>query len=170
MMDAVAALEPKLTLDVACGTGFVTGRLRGEVLGIDQSEKMLDLARRRCPRATFVRADALQLPFEDGAFERAFASHFYGHLEEPDRLRFLTEARRVAPELVIVDAALQGGKERSEWQDRVLKDGSSWTVFKRFFTPDALISELGGGEVVHAGYWFVAVASQSAASAASQAA
>jgi len=39
-------------------------------------------------------------------------------------------------------------------------------VFKRFFTPETLLSELGGGEVVHAGRWFVAVISPSAAAAA----
>jgi ubiquinone/menaquinone biosynthesis C-methylase UbiE len=165
LMDAVAALAPKRTLDVACGTGFVTGRLRGDIVGVDQSDRMLDVARKRCPRARFVRGDALNLPFEGGTFERAFASHFYGHLEDEERVRFLAEARRVAGELVIADAALHGGKERTEWQERVLKDGSRWKVFKRFFTPETLLSELGGGEVVHAGRWFVAVVSPTAAPA-----
>jgi ubiquinone/menaquinone biosynthesis C-methylase UbiE len=169
LMEAVAALAPKRTLDVACGTGFVTGRLRGEVVGIDQSERMLKMARLRCPRARFVLGDGLDLPFEDGTFGRAFASHFYGHLEEPERLQFLAEARRVADELVIADAALHGGKERSEWQERVLKDGSRWTVFKRFFTPETLLAELGGGEVVHAGRWFIAVTSPSPRTAAASA-
>jgi len=166
LMDAVAALSPKRTLDVACGTGFVTGRLRGEIVGIDQSDRMLNMARRRCPRATFIHGDALQLPFEDGTFERAFASHFYGHLEEPERVQFLAETRRVAGEIVIADAALHGGKERFEWQERVLKDGSRWNVYKRFFTPETLLAELGGGEVVHAGRWFVAVVSQTKTAAA----
>jgi hypothetical protein len=30
-------------------------------------------------------------------------------------------------------------------------------VFKRWFEPDELRAELGGGDVVHAGRWFVAV-------------
>ena len=67
---------------------------------------MLAVAAEQAPDATFVQGDALDLPFEDGAFERVFTSHFYGHLEEDDRERFLAEARRVAPELVVVDAAL----------------------------------------------------------------
>jgi len=103
--------------------------------------------------------DALELPFEDGSFERVFASHFYGHLEEADRLRFIGEARRVAPELVIVDSALQGGIERSEWQDRVLKDGSEWRVYKRYLSTGTLLSELGGGGTLHSGRWFIAVRS-----------
>jgi demethylmenaquinone methyltransferase/2-methoxy-6-polyprenyl-1,4-benzoquinol methylase len=157
LMEMLEHLPPKRTLDVACGTGFVTGRLRGEVVGIDQSEAMLKVARRRNPRATFVHGDALALPFADGSFERVFSSHLDGHLEEDERVQFLAEARRVAPELVVVDAALHGGGERSEWQDRVLKDGSSWKVYKRFFSPETLTKELGGGDVVHAGRWFVAV-------------
>jgi ubiquinone/menaquinone biosynthesis C-methylase UbiE len=162
LMTALEGLAPKRTLDVACGTGFVTMRLRGEVVGVDQSPAMLAMAKRRNPRVTFVRADGLELPFADGSFERVFASHFYGHLEDADRRRFLGEARRLAPELVIVDAALHGGAERSEWQERVLKDGSRWTVFKRFFDAATLVAELGGGEIVHAGRWFLAVRSPAA--------
>jgi ubiquinone/menaquinone biosynthesis C-methylase UbiE len=159
LMAALEGLAPRRTLDVACGTGFVTTRLPGQIVGLDHSAAMLQVATERNPGATFVRGDALVLPFEDGAFERVFASHFYGHLEEPERLRFLVEARRVGRELVVVDAALHGGIERSEWQERVLKDGSRWRVFKRFFDAPTLLSELGGGDIVHAGRWFVAVCS-----------
>lgn len=72
------------------------------------------------------------------------------------------EARRVAPELVVVDAALRDGVQPEEWQERVLNDGSRWTVFKRYFAPEALVTELGGGEVLHAGRWFVVVRSPAA--------
>jgi len=119
---------------------------------------MLDVAREQAPNATYVAGDGLDLPFEDGSFERVFTSHFYGHLEEGDRDRFLVEARRVAPELVVFDAALHGGEPRAEQQERTLNDGSSWTVYKRFFTGDALLAELGGGTVLHEGRWFVLVA------------
>jgi ubiquinone/menaquinone biosynthesis C-methylase UbiE len=153
----IRSLPPKRTLDVACGTGFVTRFLAGEVVGLDQSEAMLEVARGQAPDATFVRGDGLDLPFADGSFERLFASHFYGHLEEDDRTRFLAEARRVAPELVVFDAALHGGEARAEWQERVLEDGSRWQVYKRFFTGDRLLQELGGGTILHEGRWFVLV-------------
>jgi ubiquinone/menaquinone biosynthesis C-methylase UbiE len=156
---ALEALPPARTLDVACGTGFLTRHLPGEIVGLDQSESMLDEARRQAPDATYVRGDALALAFEDGAFERVFTGHFYGHLEPPEREAFLGEARRVAPELVIVDSAVQPDIPREEWQERVLNDGSSWQVFKRYFEPEALATELGGGDTVFAGRWFVAVRS-----------
>ena len=155
--EAIRALPPKRTLDVACGTGFVTRFLPGEVTALDQSDAMLEVAREQAPTATFVQADALELPFPDRAFQRLFTSHFYGHLEEADRERFLAEARRVASELVVFDAALHDGEPRFEWQERVLNDGTHWTVYKRFFTGEGLLAELGGGQVVHEGRWFLLV-------------
>jgi ubiquinone/menaquinone biosynthesis C-methylase UbiE len=160
LLETLERLPAKRTLDVACGTGFVTMHLPGEIVGLDQSDAMLELAANRVPDAEFAVGDALALPFDDDAFERVFTSHFYGHLGESERLRFLAEARRVAPELVVVDSSTQGGVERAEWQDRVLKDGSRWRVYKRYFGTGTLLSELGGGELLHSGRWFVAVRSQ----------
>ena len=151
------ALPAAKTLDVACGTGFLTRHLPGEIVGLDQSESMLDEARRQAPNATYVQSDALVLPFEDGSFGRVFTGHFYGHLDEPEREAFLDEARRVAPELVIVDSAIQPDVPVEEWQERILNDGTRWEVFKRYFAPEALAAELGGGSTVFAGRWFVAV-------------
>ncbi len=154
---AIGRLPPRTTLDVACGTGFVTRHLPGEVTGFDQSDEMLAVAAEQAPEATYVQGDALDLPFADGDFERLFTSHFYGHLEEGDRERFLDEARRVATELVVFDAGLHDGEPRFEWQERLLKDGSRWEVYKRFFTGRQLLDELGGGGVLFEGRWFVLV-------------
>jgi ubiquinone/menaquinone biosynthesis C-methylase UbiE len=157
LADTLWALPPARTLDVACGTGYATRWLPGEITGLDQSKRMLAIAAERLPDAHFVRGDALELPFDDGAFERLATMNFYGHLEEEDRVRFIAEARRVASELVVVDAALREDTQPEEWQERVLKDGSRWTVYKRFFTPQQLLAELGGGETLYAGRWFVCV-------------
>jgi ubiquinone/menaquinone biosynthesis C-methylase UbiE len=156
----VAALAPGRTLDVACGTGFLTQYLRGEVTGLDQSEQMLAIAGHRVPGGTFVAGDALELPFDDGAFDRVFTGHFYGHLAGSDRERFLAEARRVAPELIVADSAVRPDHEREEWQERKLNDGSRFQVYKRYFDAVELVEELGGGEVLHASPWFVVVRAQ----------
>ena len=47
--------------------------------------------------------------------------------------------------------------EAVEWQERVLKDRSTWQVYKRFFTAAVLAEELGGGETLYESRWFVAV-------------
>jgi ubiquinone/menaquinone biosynthesis C-methylase UbiE len=160
MEEAVATMPAARTLDIACGTGWLTQHLPGEVVGLDASPSMLEVAAARVPQAEFLVGDALDLPFEDGAFERVTSGHFYGHLEEADRVRFLAETRRVAPELVVIDSALHDGVEAVEWQERVLNDGSRWEVYKRYFVASELADELGGGDVLFDGNWFVVVRSR----------
>jgi len=152
----VAELPAVRTLDIACGTGFLTRHLKGDVVALDASARMLEVARRQAPNARFVEGDALALSFEDDAFDRVFASYFYCHLQEAERERFLAEARRVAPELVVVGSVPGKGDALARWEARRLKDGSRWTVYKRVFTGAELAGEL-GGRVVFEGDWFVVV-------------
>ena len=154
---ALEALPPARTLDIACGSGYFTRYLPGEVVALDQSASMIEVAYERQAADDYVLGDASQLPFPDRSFERAFSGHFYGHLQAPERAAFLAEARRVANELVILDSALHEGVEPEEWQERRLKDGSHWQVYKRYFEPEQLLDELGGGHIVFAGRWFVTV-------------
>jgi demethylmenaquinone methyltransferase/2-methoxy-6-polyprenyl-1,4-benzoquinol methylase len=155
VLDAVRALEPRRTLDVACGTAFVTRHLRGEVTGLDQSATMVQIAAARLPDGRAVQGDAVPLPFADASFDRVFTGHFYGHLPTVEREAFLREVRRVAGELVVVDSALRPGVPPEEWQERVLNDGSRHRVFKRYLTAAQLAAEI-GGEVLLEGRWFVA--------------
>ena len=155
----IEALEPARTLDVGCGTGFLTRSLRGRVVGLDASAAMLDIACRQAPDAIFVQGSALSLPFPDLSFDRLFASHVYGHLDGDERRRFLQEARRVAAELVIVDTAPMQGFPDGSVQLRGLADGSRWKVFKQPFTAARLLAELGHGDVLHEGDYFVMVRS-----------
>jgi SAM-dependent methyltransferase len=75
--DALHLGGDQRVLDVACGpgnfTGFFAGRLSGDgfVIGLDNSAAMLERAARdnSCARAVYMRADALSLPFSDGAFD-----------------------------------------------------------------------------------------------------
>jgi SAM-dependent methyltransferase len=159
VVDTIAALPDAHTLDVACGTGFLTRHLRGAVTGLDASTRMLEVASRQMPAATFVQGDGLALPFGDDAFDRVLTGHFYGHLDERQRTAFRDEARRVAPELVVVDASRRHSPVPEEWSQRALQDGSTWEVYKRYFDPHDLLDELGGGDVLFAGDWFVVVRS-----------
>jgi SAM-dependent methyltransferase len=155
LIEALRALPPARTLDIACGTAFLGRHLPGDVTGLDASPAMRAIARERLPRV--VEGDALDPPFPDGSFERAATGHFYGHLEAPDRERFLARARRLAPELLVIDSARHDDVPAERMDPRVLSDGSRHEVFKRWFDPPQLLAELGGGEIVHAGKWFVAV-------------
>jgi ubiquinone/menaquinone biosynthesis C-methylase UbiE len=154
---ALRSLSFRTILDVACGTGFLTRHLAARIVALDQSRSMLQVAQQRLSRGAVVQGDGLSLPFQTGSFECVSAGHFYGHLRRPERERFLTEARRVAKHVLIIDAGLHGQFGTEEVQQRILKDGSQHTVYKRYFAADQLTGELGGGHVLHAGHWFVAV-------------
>ena len=51
------------TLDIACGSGFLTRHVSGLVVGLDQSRSMVDLAQSRLPDGMVMVGDALDLPF-----------------------------------------------------------------------------------------------------------
>src|SRR5215469_9234546 len=104
IVELVASLPPGRTLDVACGTGFLTRHLRGFVVGVDQSPAMVAIAQSRMPDGLAIVGDALHLVVADGAFGRVFTGHFYGHLPAAGRQVFLSEARRAAGELVVIDS------------------------------------------------------------------
>ena len=71
-------------LDLGCGTGEPVARYLLEkgfrVVGVDESEKMLEIARRVVPGAVFVRADMGALSLE-GAFAAAVAWDSVFHVE-----------------------------------------------------------------------------------------
>ena len=153
----VGALPPARTLDVACGSGFLTRHLKGFVVGIDQSPAMAAVAQSRLPDGVAMVGDALSLPFPDGAFDRVMTGHFYGHLPADERVRFLVEAERVGEGLIVIDSALRDGVVAEQWQERVLNDGSHHQVYKRYLTGPQLADEI-GGRVLLDGDWFVAAA------------
>lgn len=101
----LAAPQPgERVLDVCCGTGDLAWRFarRGaDVTGLDFSEPMLTIARRRrhAPSSIlhpprFMQGDALQLPFPDGTFD--IVSVGYGLRNLAGWERGLEEMRRVA--------------------------------------------------------------------------
>jgi demethylmenaquinone methyltransferase/2-methoxy-6-polyprenyl-1,4-benzoquinol methylase len=155
VVQLAASLPPARTLDVACGTGFLTRHLRGSTVGVDQSRAMVALTRSRLSGGTALVSDALHLAFADQAFDRVFTGHFYGHLPTAERQAFLAEARRVAGELIVIDSARRPGIDQEQWQERVLNDGSRHHVYKRYFDAAGLAAEL-DGEPLFDGTWFVA--------------
>jgi ubiquinone/menaquinone biosynthesis C-methylase UbiE len=148
------ALPAGRSLDVACGTAFLTRHLEGMVVGLDQSRAMVAVATSRLRESGVLLGDALHLPVAANSFERAVSGHFYGHLPPPEREMFLSEVHRVAGELVVVDSALRPGVGAEQQQERVLNDGSRHQVYKRYLSAEQLAAEI-GGEPLFDGRWFV---------------
>lgn len=83
-------------LDLACGPGFVSeaaAAAGADPVGLDVAPGMVQAARARCPGLTFVEGDALNLPFDDGAFDAVTMNFGILHLSEPERA--MAQARRV---------------------------------------------------------------------------
>lgn len=99
---AAAVEEASLAsvLDVGCGNGFLHWALERrfqKVVGLDSSRQMLERNPCRCKCL----GSAVDLPFPDNCFDVVTASHLLHHLTATDRLRALSEMRRVARRAVV---------------------------------------------------------------------
>jgi demethylmenaquinone methyltransferase / 2-methoxy-6-polyprenyl-1,4-benzoquinol methylase len=83
-------------LDVATGTGDLAielARRGASVVGLDFSERMLELARAKAPAIEFVQGNALELAFEDASFDAVTVG--FGARNFSDLARGLRELARV---------------------------------------------------------------------------
>jgi demethylmenaquinone methyltransferase/2-methoxy-6-polyprenyl-1,4-benzoquinol methylase len=103
LVGAIAPRPGERVLDVATGTGLVAlalARSGCEVVALDQSEPMLDMARTRLARAgiparrvRFLAGEAERLPFEDGEFDALTFTYLLRYVD--DRGATLRELARV---------------------------------------------------------------------------
>lgn len=88
--------RPKKVLDVGCGTGFFTSKIKkvtgAEVYGIDISKKALKLARKHGIRTGLADLNK-RFPFKDGEFDMVNCGEVIEHMYNPDNL--LREINRV---------------------------------------------------------------------------
>jgi SAM-dependent methyltransferase len=93
--DAVAEFAPRRVLEVGSGQGELAERIvretGAEVVAVDQSERMVELARARGVDARV--GDVQSLPFEDASFDCALAAWMLYHV--PDLDRALAELARM---------------------------------------------------------------------------
>jgi SAM-dependent methyltransferase len=114
MIEALGRRRVSL-LDVGSGSADIPERIvswargRGievECVALDLNEIIAVEARRRTaiyPEIGVVRADALNLPFEDCSFDFALASLFMHHLESPQAARLIKSLARVARVAFIIN-------------------------------------------------------------------
>jgi SAM-dependent methyltransferase len=92
---AVAEFSPRRVLEAGCGEGELSERIQkeldAEVVAVDQSERMVELARARGVDARV--GDVQDLPFADGSFDVAIAAWMLYHV--PDLDLALSELARV---------------------------------------------------------------------------
>lgn len=85
-------------LDVGCGTGLVHPYLIdyvAELHGVDVSRESLSIARKNNPLASYVPYDGKTLPYENGAFDCAYAICVLHHVPVPQWQAVILEMTRV---------------------------------------------------------------------------
>jgi demethylmenaquinone methyltransferase/2-methoxy-6-polyprenyl-1,4-benzoquinol methylase len=125
-------------LDVATGTGDLALELArhvapgGQVIGVDFSERMLELAREKAARSApanvglqFQAANALELPFADGQFDAATVGFGVRNFAELDQgLREISRVVRPGGRVVILEMTTPQRPPLSTffslWFDRVV--------------------------------------------------
>ncbi len=127
LVDEANSCSATKILDICTGTGevvkeFGTRGIGREIVGLDLSEEMLDIARKKITRKNlasrikFLKADAQDLPFPSETFD--LVSMAFG-------LRNISEPRRAIEEM-----------------NRVLKKGGKALILEFTLPPNALLREL----------------------------
>lgn len=93
LVSSLGIREGDRVLDIACGTGVITGILHDltetDVLGIDLSDRMIDLAKEKykgISGVSFIEGDFLTYPFESSSYDFAVIYNAYPHFLEPECL------------------------------------------------------------------------------------
>ncbi|MBF0570841.1 MAG: methyltransferase domain-containing protein [Candidatus Omnitrophica bacterium] len=90
--------KPSALLDVGCGTGYLTGKLKdffpqSLVIGLDFAQGMLEASRLKHENITWILADGNNLPFSKGRFDIVVSNLAYQWAE--DLSHAFSEAKRV---------------------------------------------------------------------------
>lgn len=99
ILSRVKIEDKHFLLDIGCGTGNFLGWYFNNgssqpVFGIDISFEMIKLAHEKYPEINFLVADADNLPFRNGSFDKLFS---ITHLQNmPDPIITLNEMNRIA--------------------------------------------------------------------------
>lgn len=119
-----AAKRPQRVLELAAGTGALTRELvpmvaSAAITATDLSADMVELGRANAPGATWRPADAMDLPFEDGAFDLVTCA--FGIMFVPDKRTCFAEVRRVLDEPGTFLFALWGRLQDHGFQNCVVE-------------------------------------------------
>jgi len=86
-------------LDLGCGNGRFFEFLKDkdiDYIGVDFSEKLIEIAKEKYPKIKFQVADVLNLPFPNNYFDKIYSIAVLHHIpSEKFRIQFFEEARRI---------------------------------------------------------------------------
>jgi ubiquinone/menaquinone biosynthesis C-methylase UbiE len=107
-------------LDLGCGSGaLATRRLseRFQITGVELSSRMVELARRNVPSATFVRADMASVEFPPELFDGVCAFYSLTHLPQEELLALLRRVARWLKPGGLFVASMGSGEDPGSMED-----------------------------------------------------
>lgn len=124
--------EGRSLLDLGCGSGEMTRmfyRKGFRVTGLDFSEKMLDMARKKMPEARFLRAnfgEELPKEIQKEKYDLILMTYSLHHLQAEAQRKLVRELWKLLKEgghLLIGDVAFES---REDWEACRKRSGSLW--------------------------------------------
>ncbi len=120
------ALLPKNAkiLDVGCGVGVDAGFMKSEgfeIIGIDLSKEMLNIARQKFPQIEFKQQDIRELDFPPNFFDGILASCSLIHIPKKDVPSLIKKFHQIIKKDGAIYIALQGGKSEEIFVDEPFK-------------------------------------------------
>jgi arsenite methyltransferase len=136
VLKALALREGERVLDIGSGPGLLAYDMaasvgpNGRVCGIDISEDMLTMSRKRCadqPWTEFQRADETNLPYPDDSFDAAASTQVYEYVTDvPVALAELHRVARPGGRAVILDTDYGSLVIHTEDEVRMKRVLSAW--------------------------------------------
>ena len=136
ILKALQLKENERVLDIGTGPGLLAYDMAasvgrdGRVFGIDLSEDMLAMSRKRCanqPRTEFQFADATNLPYSDNDFDAAVSTQVYEYVADvPAALVELYRVMRPGGRVVILDTDYESLVIHSADEARMKRVLSAW--------------------------------------------
>jgi arsenite methyltransferase len=136
VLKALALREGERVLDIGSGPGLLTYDMavsvsrNGRVCGIDMSEDMVTMSRKRCadqPWTEFQRADATKLPYPDDIFDAAVSTQVYEYVVDiPAALAELYRVVRPGGRAVVMDNDYGSLVIHTENESRMKRVLSAW--------------------------------------------
>ncbi|HUA19057.1 MAG TPA: class I SAM-dependent methyltransferase [Bryobacteraceae bacterium] len=144
VLEALRLQPGERVLDIGSGPGLLAQAMaegvgpEGRLCGIDRSEAMLAMARRRCvgqPWAEFEKADATRLPYPDASFDAAVSTQVYEYVRDiPAALAELRRVLRSGGRAVILDTDYGSLVIHTEDEARMARVLAAWDA--HFIHPD----------------------------------
>lgn len=136
VLKALQLMEGERVLDVGSGPGLLAYDMAasvghdGRVCGVDISEDMLRMSRRRCadrPWTEYQKADATSLPYPDGSFDAAVSTQVYEYVADlPRAFAELYRVMRPGGRAVVMDTDYGSLVIHTQDETRMKRVLSAW--------------------------------------------